>query len=166
MFLHPLGVDRSALGFSLFAAFENSFVVIENELARATMFAVENRALAALAFAFLGIRVVFSVGVFAQAFQVLGTEDGDVLKHLANALGRPAVDLALFNVVEEVVLVPVPAETRRLWAYCPTVRPFRVPPLHVQSVLPRIPDVLLELLELLLTHHLPPVRVPHYVHVL
>jgi hypothetical protein len=86
---------------------------------------------------------------------------GDVVEHLAGALGGPAVNLPLLHIVEEVVLESVPAETLGARADSPAVLSIRIPPADIESVLSGLPDIVLKLLELLLAHHLAVVRIPH-----
>ena len=86
---------------------------------------------------------------------------GDVVEHLARALGRPAVNLPLLHIVKEVVLESVPAETLGARTDRPAVLPIRIPPADIEPVLPGLPDIVLKLLKLLLAHHLAIVRIPH-----
>ena len=106
------------------------------------------------------------VRVFAQAFQILRSNYNllnlgtvlltyrHVIKHLASAFGCSAVYLPLLDVVEEVILVSVSAEALRRWSYCPAIFSVSIPPRDIESVLSCLSDIILELLELLLTHHL------------
>ena len=86
---------------------------------------------------------------------------GDVVEHLAGALGGPAVYLPLLHIVEEVVLESVPAETLGARTDRSTVLPIRIPPADIEPFLPGLPDIVLKLLKLLLAHHLAVVRIPH-----
>lgn len=86
---------------------------------------------------------------------------GDVVEHLARALGGPAVNLPLLHIVEEVILESVPTEALGARTDRPAVLSIRIPPADIEPVLPGFPDIILELLELLFAHHLAVVRIPH-----
>jgi hypothetical protein len=153
--LHPLGIHRSPRSFSFLSAFEDRLMVTECIVTAASMLAIEFDAFARLlTHAFLIIRVMVFMGMLAETFQVLGAKDGDILKHLANALASPAVDLPVNNIVEEVLFKPVAAEALGGGSNGPAVLAITIPPVDVESILSSSSDILLVLFKLSLRHHL------------
>jgi hypothetical protein len=106
------------------------------------------------------------VRMFAQAFQILRSNYNllnlrillltywHIIEHLASAFGCSAVYLPLLDVVEEVILVSVAAKALRSWSYRSAIISVSIPPRDIEPVLSCLSDIILELLELFLTHHL------------
>ena len=85
--------------------------------------------------------------VLAQTFEILRTEDRNVLEHFAITLGRTVVstiNLFGFNVVEEMVFVSMPAKTLTGRTYRFAINTIRIPPFDVQTILPGSFDIFLK----------------------
>ncbi len=91
--------------------------------------------------------------MLAEAFQVLGAENGDILEHLTDALGRPAVDLPVYHIIKVVVLEPVAAEALGGGADGPAVQAVLVPPVDIESILAGTSHILLVFFKFSFGHH-------------
>lgn len=78
--------------------------------------------------------------MFALALEILTSEDRNVLKHFALALGRLTVHLSRLNVVKIMLLKSMTAKALGSWSNCATVGTcVLVAPIYIQSIFARFP---------------------------
>ena len=153
LLLHPFGIDRAALGFTLFSRFKYRLMLVESLPAVAMVLTGES---CAPSFAVStsqtlsrAIGVVLLAGMLAQAFEILRPKHRDIVEHFAATALGSAIDLSASDIVEKVLFVSVTTEalTRRTDGLA--IDAVSVSPVDIQPVLPRLSHIRFKLFKLL-----------------
>jgi hypothetical protein len=85
--------------------------------------------------------------------------DWDIVEHFAGAFRSSTIDLALFNIIEEVIFEAMTTKALRARSDSSTILALTVSPGNIQSVLSCLAHIVFELLKLCLAHHLATIRI-------